>query len=134
MNQQQLTPLHADGAELYTLGQILLRGKTAFRAYKNQQDWDIICLSNDRKTTLTVQVKYRTDYSNPNGGILQFNNPVEFDVLVLINGGDSGNFTTHIFSQSDLEDCLTNERYLPRGVVNVEQYKDNWQVFDSINA
>lgn len=135
MNNRDLTPLHADGAEFYTLGQILLRGITAFRAYKNQKGWDIICLSNDCSKEWKVQVKYRTDYRRNNkGGRIKFNTDSN-DVLVYIDA-NAGNadFNTYAIPKSDFPNVLTKTNNLTSAVNTLTQYKDRWQAFDGINA
>ncbi len=134
MNNRDLTPLRADGAEFYTLGQILLRGITAFRAYKNQTGWDIICLSNDCSKEWKVQVKYRTDYRRNNqGGGITFNTDSN-DVLVYIDANsENADFNAYVIPKSDFPNVVTEANYLTSAVNTLTQYKDNWQVFDDIN-
>jgi hypothetical protein len=130
-NNRDKVPLYADGAELYALGQILLRGITAFRAYKNQQSWDIICLSDNRENEWKVQVKYRTEYRrNGNGGAgVSWNN--EVDVLVFIENNDG--LSSYVIPKSDFATVSTTAGSLTTREETLRPYNDNWKHFDAIN-
>jgi hypothetical protein len=53
------TRLEAQGAELLVLGQPLIRGIQAYKAYINYLDYDLIAVSKDGERTCRIQVKSR---------------------------------------------------------------------------
>jgi hypothetical protein len=53
------TRLEAQGAEFLVLGQLLIRGLQAYKAYANYPGYDLIAVSKDGARTCRIQVKHR---------------------------------------------------------------------------
>ena len=113
---KKLQPLNTDGAELLTLGNLLLRGILAFKAYKNQEGWDIICLSDDRSSQKTIQVKYRSNYTNMS--------KITADFLVFVNRENNLDCDIYIIPQ-DADECWTQNGITSDKKI-LQKYKDNW--------
>lgn len=80
------TNLHAEGAEFLVLGQLLIRGIHATKAYTRYPGWDVLATNPETGQTCRIQVKARlaTDYG---GGFPIKNFDAEFVVHVALNRG-----------------------------------------------
>ena len=78
------TNLYSEGAEFLVLGQLLIRGIHATKAYTRFPGWDLLATNPETGQTCRVQVKSRlaTDY---NGGFPIKNFDAEFVVHVALN-------------------------------------------------
>src|SRR5262245_61021429 len=80
------TSIESTGAEFLVLGNLLIEGIQAFKAYVNFRGYDLIATSPYKKRSCRIQVKSRwaTDFD---GGFPIQNFECEFVVLVLLNRG-----------------------------------------------
>lgn len=80
------TSLETEGAEFLVLGNLLIEGIQAFKAYVNFPGYDIIATNPEKNLSCRVQVKSRwaTDYD---GGFPIRNFDCDFVVLVALNRG-----------------------------------------------
>jgi hypothetical protein len=80
------TNLHSEGAEFLVLGQLMIRGVHATKAYTRYPGWDVLAASPETGKTCRIQVKARlaTDFD---GGFPIKNFDAEFVVLVALNRG-----------------------------------------------
>jgi hypothetical protein len=78
--------LEAQGAEFLVLGQLLVAGVQAYKAYTNYPGYDLVAISKDGQRTCRVQVKSRwaTDWDR---GLPIKNFDCDFVVLVALNRG-----------------------------------------------
>lgn len=88
MPRRRDTRLESEGAEFLVLGQLLIAGVEAHKAYTRYPGYDLIAANPDRNRTCRVQVKSRwaTDYD---GSFLIKNFGCDFVVHVALNRGYS---------------------------------------------
>lgn len=81
------TNLHSEGAEFLVLGNLLIRGIHATKAYTRFPGWDVLATNPATGATCRIQVKARlaTDFD---GGFPIKNFDAEFVVLVALNRGN----------------------------------------------
>jgi hypothetical protein len=77
---------HSEGAEFLVLGNLLIRGIHATKAYTRFPGWDVLAMNPKTGGTCRLQVKARlgTDYD---GGFVIKNFEADFVVLVALNRG-----------------------------------------------
>lgn len=80
------TTLEAAGAEHLVIGQLLIRGRQAFRAQANQLGYDIVVVDPDRARSIKVQVKSRA--ASDAGGFTVSHWDFDLLVMVRLNLGD----------------------------------------------
>ena len=82
------TRLEAEGAEFLVLGQLLIAGIEAHKAYTRYPGYDLVALNPEKDRTCRIQVKSRwaTDYD---GGFLIKNFECDFVVHAALNRGYS---------------------------------------------
>ena len=80
------TQLQATGAEFLVLGNLLIRGIQAYKAYTNHPGYDLVATNPDNHRSCRIQVKsrYATDYD---GGFPISNFNCDFVVFVALNRG-----------------------------------------------
>lgn len=80
------TQLQATGAEFLVLGNLLIQGIQAYKAYTNNPGYDVIAVNPEQNISCKIQIKsrYATDYD---GGFLVQNTDADFLVLVALNRG-----------------------------------------------
>lgn len=80
------TNLHSEGAEFLVLGQLMIRGVHATKAYTRYPGWDVLATNPETGKTCRIQVKacVATDFD---GGFPIKNFDAEFVVLVALNRG-----------------------------------------------
>lgn len=80
------TQLEATGAEFLVLGNLLIRGIQAYKAYLNNPGFDLLAVNPDTNRSCRIQVKsrYATDYG---GGFPISNFDCDFVVFVALNRG-----------------------------------------------
>lgn len=80
------TNLHSEGVEFFVLGNLLIRGVHATKAYTRYPGWDLLATNPATGRTCRIQVKARlaTDFD---GGFPIKNFDAEFVVLVALNRG-----------------------------------------------
>jgi hypothetical protein len=80
------TRLEAQGAEFLVLGQLLVAGVQAYKAYTNYPGYDLVAVSKDGQRTCRIQVKSRwaTDWDR---GFPIKNFECDFVVLAALNRG-----------------------------------------------
>ena len=80
------TRLESEGAEFLVLGQLLITGVEATKAYRNFEGFDLYAVNPDAGRSCRIQVKSRwaTDYD---GGFPIRNFDCDFVVLVALNRG-----------------------------------------------
>jgi hypothetical protein len=80
------TQLHSEGAEFLVVGQLLIRGVHATKAYTRYPGWDVLAANPATGRSCRIQVKARlaTDFD---GGFPIKNFDADFVVLVALNRG-----------------------------------------------
>lgn len=80
------TNLYSEGAEFLVMGQLLIRGVHATKAYTRYPGWDVLAADPASGRSVRIQVKARlaTDFD---GGFPIKNLDAEFVVLVALNRG-----------------------------------------------
>jgi|SRR5581483_3690954 len=80
------TNLYSEGAEFLVMGQLLIRGVHATKAYTRYPGWDVLAADPESGRSVRIQVKARlaTDFD---GGFPIKNLDAEFVVLVALNRG-----------------------------------------------
>jgi hypothetical protein len=135
------TSVESAGAEFLVLGNLLIEGIQAFKAYTNFPGYDIIATSPDKKRSCRIQVKSRwaTDFD---GGFPIRNFDCDFVVLAILNRGyryrkratpsDTGRkapafyvFPVDIVSTAQDKRSKWGKAFL-RNIADVEKYRDNW--------
>ncbi|MDP2901838.1 MAG: hypothetical protein Q8N96_01835 [Methylovulum sp.] len=80
------TSLYSTGAEFMVLGNLLIHGIQAYKAYVNHPGYDLIAVNPDNNQSCRIQVKsrYATDFD---GGFPISNFDCDFVVFVALNRG-----------------------------------------------
>lgn len=88
------TNLYSEGAEFLVLGQLLIRGIHATKAYTRFPGWDLLATNPGSGATCRLQVKARlaTDFD---GGFPIKNFDAEFVILAALNRGNRYRKTTN---------------------------------------
>jgi hypothetical protein len=136
------TKLHSEGAEFLVLGQLLILGIHATKAYVNYPGWDVLALNPELNKSLKIQVKSR--FASDSLGFLIKNLDFDYLVLVRLNRGnrysginpDSKKPQFWIIPKSDVQVAIQNpktrsslgvwritHKHLPKPP---EKYEDNW--------
>lgn len=138
------TKLESEGAEFLVLGNLLLEGISAFKAYTNFPGYDLIVTNADNHLSARIQVKsrYITDW---NGFIIK-NYDCDFVILVALNRGyGKGKKKNEDTGIKDPEFFIFPISYILRvrdpkndwgkiaksRLVGMESYKNNWGLIKS---
>lgn len=136
--------LHSEGAEFLVLGQLLIRGVHASKAYTRYPGWDVLAASPDTGRTCRIQVKarLRTDYDR---GFTIKNFDAEFVVHVALNrsymrlrSGDDGERPVAYYvlpmavvkkaAMDDPRKWGESHKVFLRRIPASEQYLDAWDL------
>lgn len=135
------TSLEANGAEFLVLGNLLIEGIQAFKAYTNFPGYDIIATNPEKNKSCRIQVKsrYATDFD---GGFPIKNFDCDFVVLVALNRGyryhkqpdkSVGRKVPHLYvfpvevvKLAQSPNSHWGKVFL-RNIDHPEQYLDNWK-------
>lgn len=79
------TRLESVGAEFLVLGELLIRGITAHKAYTNTPGYDVVALAEDGRRTARISVKSR--WSTKATGFIIKNLDCDFVVVAKLNRG-----------------------------------------------
>jgi hypothetical protein len=82
------TKLRSEGAEFLVVGNLLIRGVHATKAYRNYPGWDVLVADPDSGRSCRVQVKARRDTNAPGFPVKNFD--ADFVVFVVLNRGYQG--------------------------------------------
>ena len=136
------TKLHSEGAEFLVLGQLLILGIHATKAYMNYPGWDVMALNPELNKSLRIQVKSR--FASDSLGFLIKNLDFDYLVLVRLNRGnrysginpESKKPQFWVIPKADVEVAIQNpktrsslgvwritHKHLPKPP---ERYEDNW--------
>jgi hypothetical protein len=136
------TRLESEGAEFLVLGQLLIAGIEAHKAYTRYPGYDLVALNPERDKTCRIQVKSRwaTDYD---GGFLIKNFDCDFVVHVALNRGYSYRrpkagedavkppvswvIPAKVAEESQYAASSWGKVYL-RDIPDREQYHENWDL------
>ena len=79
------TRLESEGAEFLVLGNLLMEGILAYKAYHNFKSYDLVAVNSVTKKAITIQVKsrYKTDW----GGFIINDFECDFVIFVALNRG-----------------------------------------------
>jgi len=79
------TRLESEGAEFLVLGNLLMEGILAYKAYHNFKSYDLVAINQKTNKAITIQVKsrYKTDW----GGFIINDFDCDFVVFVALNRG-----------------------------------------------
>ena len=85
-SKRQDTTIESEGAEFLVLGQLLIRGITAYKTYARQPEYDVVAINPDRhKSVARISVKSR--WTTTATGFLLKSLDCDFVVLVKLNRG-----------------------------------------------
>lgn len=82
---RQNTRIEAEGAEFLVLGQLLIAGIAAYKAYTNMKGYDLVATNPDANTSARISIKSRWR-AGAEGFIIK-NFECDFVVLVKLNRG-----------------------------------------------
>lgn len=135
------TTLESAGAEFLVLGQLLIEGIPAYKAYTHNPGYDVIATNPDNHRACRIQVKSRwaTDFD---GGFPIRNFECDFVVLVALNRGfryrrkqteqDSGRrppqfyvFPVQVVRAAQDPKSQWGKIFL-RGIEDSDRYLENW--------
>ena len=149
------TNLYSEGAEFLVLGQLLIRGLHATKAYTRYPGWDVLATEPSSGRTCRIQVKARlaTDFD---GGFPIKNFDAEFVVLValnrgyryrkatLIEQGETGEQEPEFYvlpievvvkaAESAPQWGQSSKVYMRRRIADWEQYRAAWHLVSSYLA
>lgn len=136
--------LHSEGAEFLVLGNLLVRGIHATKAYTNYPGWDVMAFNPESGKSARIQVKSR--FATDALGFLIGNQDFDYLVMAKLNRGrrytrarEEGELSPefYVIPISDLKKALRNPKtksslggwrvtlaQLPQ---EADTYKDNWQ-------
>ena len=77
------TRLESEGAEFLVLGNLLMEGILAYKAYHNFKSYDLVAVNGDKAITIQVKSRYKTDW----GGFIINDFDCDFVVFVALNRG-----------------------------------------------
>lgn len=139
------TSLESSGAEFLVLGNLLVEGISAFKAYTNFPGYDLIATSPEHNSSVRIQVKSRwaTDFD---GGFPIRNFDTDFVIFVALNRGyryrkkkqittdDAGYrpprffvFPVEIIRNAQSSNSQWGKVFL-RHIDNLEHYENNWKL------
>jgi hypothetical protein len=134
------TQLESEGAEFLVLGNLLLIGIPAYKAYTNMTGYDLVATNPDKNTSVRIQVKsrYRTDWD----GFIIKNFDSDFVVFVTLNRGYAKKKKTlgsgiknpefYVFPTDyvkDISDPKNNwGKIVKSRMVNFEEYLNRWDL------
>lgn len=138
MKKRLNTQLESEGAEFLVLGNLLIEGISAYKAYHNFKSYDLVAVNPNNNTSLKIQVKSRFT-TNWNGFLIN-DFDCDFVVFVALNRGfkvvkkDDNDGKRHpdfyVFPTEYLKDLPRSENW---GKIKKssfwesrEEYKDNW--------
>lgn len=126
------TTLEAEGAEHLVLGELLIQGIAAYKAYRNNAGYDLVVVDPVRNTSARIQVKSR--WSQKAAGFPLKRMDFDFLVFAKLNRADSGSHGSPQFFVFPLE--IVNqfrdvrEKFggvvMLRKIPNFEQYEAKW--------
>ena len=132
-SKRQDTRLESEGAEFLVLGQLLIAGITANKAYRNMPDYDIVATNPATKRSASISVKSRWR-TNAEGFILK-SCECDFVVLVKLNRG-SKDGRLKVLSPEFFVPPATVIRDVPRSakwnkvsfksIPKLNNYRDQW--------
>jgi hypothetical protein len=132
---KQDTKLESEGAEFLVLGNLLMQGIPAFKAYNYMKGYDIVALSKSLKYSLKIQVKSR--WGTGAAHFLIKNIESNFIVLCRLNRGNKRGTREKrppeyfIFPKEMLEKVPKTEKWgkiMMKDIPKVENYQDNWSL------
>ena len=143
LTKEQIT-LHSEGAEFLVLGNLLVRGIPATKAYTNHPGWDVMAFNPKSGKSARIQVKSR--FATDALGFLIGNQDFDYLVMAKLNRGrrytrvrkeGELNPDFYFIPIADLKKALKNPKtksslggwrvtltQLPK---DAETYKENWQ-------
>jgi hypothetical protein len=82
------TTLEAEGAEHLVLGELLIQGVSAYKAYRRNAGYDLVAVDPDRNSSARIQVKSRWARSAPGFPLKRLD--CDFVVFAKLNRSASG--------------------------------------------
>lgn len=134
--------LEAEGAEFLVVGQLLIEGIPAYKAYTRNPAYDLLAVNPDTNRSARIQVKSRwaTDYD---GGFLVKRFDFDFLVFAELNRGfryskksstETGRKTPtfYVFDPAVVQAALYTKsswgKAFLKSIPNVEGYKEAWHL------
>jgi hypothetical protein len=99
---RQDTKLESEGAEFLVLGQLLIEGIPAYKAYTNMRGYDLVATSSETNRYARIQVKSRWAIDAPH--FLIKTPDCDFVVLVRLNRGSRKNVAKRVPPQDPAQD------------------------------
>lgn len=127
---RQNTRIESEGAEFLVLGQLLIAGIPAYKAYTNMKGYDLVATNPDANTSARISVKSR--WKTRAEGFIINNFECDFVVIVKLNRGPAKILPVEYFVLP-----IAHVSALPRSadwgkvsfshIPNMEQYRDQWE-------
>ena len=134
------TQLESEGAEFLVLGNLLMIGIPAYKAYTNMAGYDIVATNPEKNTSVRIQVKsrFQTDWD----GFIINNFESDFVVFVALNRGYARKKKTfgsgimnpefYIFPMDYVMKIRDTEnnwgKIIKSRMENYEEYRDRWNL------
>jgi hypothetical protein len=132
---RQNTRLESEGAEFLVLGNLLIQGIPAYKAYQNMTGYDIVATNPDQKSIAMIQVKSR--WRTKARGFIINNFDCDFVIVVKLNRGSQDGTDEilppeyYIFPVAYVKSLPRSENWgnIPfRNIPEIETYKDRWEL------
>lgn len=139
------TKLQSTGAEFLVLGNLLINGIQAYKAYENYPGYDLIAVNHNGQKYCRVQVKSR--YPTDNGGGFPIKNfECDFVVFAALNRGicyakakvisdDNSGVAEPVFYifpvevvSAAVKETMTWSKVYLRDIADADKYRQNWSL------
>jgi hypothetical protein len=138
---RQNTQLESEGAEFLVLGQLLIAGVPAFKAYTHTPGYDVIATNPDKNSSARISVKSR--WRTKADGFIIKNFDCDFVVVVKLNRGSKAGkeevrppeffvFPTKVAKGFPRTEGWGKVRF--RKIPNMEDYRDKWTLISDFLA
>lgn len=136
--------LESEGAEFLVLGNLLVEGIVAYKAYVRTAGYDLIAADPDRGSSVRIQVKSR--WATDNNGFLIKRYDCDFVVFVSLNRGfrykrgrnpDEGRMAPHFYVlpvelvRAALRPTSKLGQTKVWSIPELETYRENWELIRS---
>jgi hypothetical protein len=130
---RQDTRLESEGAEFLVLGNLLIEGIPAYKAYTNMPGYDVVATNPENRTSARIQVKSRWRTNAP--GFLINNFDCEFVVVCRLNRGSKDGRGIvkapefFVFPAAFLESVPRSQAWgkiMLANIPDLESYRERW--------
>jgi hypothetical protein len=127
------TRLESQGAEFLVLGQLLIEGIPAYKAYVNMPGYDVLALNPSAVPGCTARVSVKSRWRAKASGILIDNFASDFVVIVMLNKGTANALPVQYFVIPTDHLAKLKRSASPWGklafssIPNLGDYADGWE-------